>query len=379
MEIQRNRNIRREREKRVVQVVPTGGQSELSQIRRGSLQMSLGSERVSAFIAERESRYDHEKERKAPNQDALLISTGDFPWHVSIADGVGGLPMGEVAASHSLRYIHRHLSHFLPTSLVGRLDLYEIRTRMDQLMAATSRHISRISLGNKRACCATTVVGALRLDASKVLIYAVGDSGATILPADANQPCLYSQLHSTFEEAVSDVDAYRREALTADYFETEEGETVRDKLTSALGGDGRIHRKLFMAVLDVAPGDSLFLFSDGLLKTVGALNREELRRFDLRRTAYGRADRLLHYLSDPTVDLAVLGDSDFRQRHDGPAGLIDDTAVIRIEIQPHLYDGAMNHAENHVRPKSKSMLQAGILEDIVSLPAEEEDTITVTI
>jgi hypothetical protein len=82
-------------------------QFELSNVAEESLEVYIARNRINALIAERQIHYldEQKNHKKQPNQDAVLISQPGELWHVGVADGVGGLPYGEIASTQALRFI----------------------------------------------------------------------------------------------------------------------------------------------------------------------------------------------------------------------------------------------------------------------------------
>ena len=89
-------------------------------------------------------------------------------------------------------------------------------------------------------------------------------------------------------------------------------------------------------------GDQLFVYSDGLPKTVGTVPRTQKRMVgDPRRDEYGRVDGLLEHLGGITAieeeaKLELLVNREFRLLHGGTSDLLDDTSVVRLEICPNI-------------------------------------------
>lgn len=326
-------------------------QFELSSVSEEQLEILIGRTQITALLAERQLHYIDEQRQgyKQPNQDAVLISQPGDLWHVGVADGVGGLPMGDIAATQALRFIHHYFQQYLFPDIFKYATLQEVREGIEGLLRRACRHINHLNLdefsiprpvkGGRHG--ATTVVGAFPYNERQIIVYGVGDSGVALVPADKTQPILYSKVHTTFEQAIRDDGSslsdnrmnIRRQALHADFFTTQEGSECRDLLTSALGGGQRRPRRVFVGLVDVKPGDTLMLYSDGLLKLVGKTTDYANRsRGDLRFSLYSRADELVDFLSEENRDLKVVLDRKFRQIQHGPEQLLDDTSIVRVRI-----------------------------------------------
>jgi serine/threonine protein phosphatase PrpC len=353
-------------------------QIEFANVRQKSLNVKLRSERISAFLAQREIAYADEVKSgyRSPNQDVVVVSQPTGSWHVGVADGVGGLPHGEIAAQQALRYIHDQLSRLIIPEFFLRFEPREMRAAIEAAMLRANAHVNAIFDGQARRG-ATTILGAFPFGKDKVVVYSVGDSQIALVPRSPMRPILYSSLHSTFERMVLSGLGSRREALQADSLELSDGQRMHDLLSSAIGGSTLGPRELFVSILPVRPGDNLFLFSDGLFKTVGRYGDLPGELTDFRRIEYGRADRLLQFLSDNDTPLAVVADKSFRRKHGGPRHLVDDTAVVRIEMSTGVESSWPAHDSRIIRPKSRLMTE--ITDDAVGfvLPAEEE-TVSIT-
>jgi serine/threonine protein phosphatase PrpC len=331
-------------------------QFELSNVAEESLEVYIARNRINALIAERQIHYldEQKNHKKQPNQDAVLISQPGELWHVGVADGVGGLPYGEIASTQALRFIHHYFQQYLFPDIFRYATMQEVRASLEGLLRRANRHLNHLnvdefslstraplskrqSIANRaHRAAATTMVGAFAYNAKQVVVYSIGDSGVALVPHDKSRPILYTKLHSTFEQAIRDDAsslsdnrvAVRRQALHADFFTASDGREFRDLLTSALGGGQRRPRRIFVGVIDVEPGDNLFLFSDGLMKIVGKTSDYAGRSSeDMRMSQYGRVDELLEFFSQPNRDLRLLLDKRFRAEQHGPDQLLDDTAI----------------------------------------------------
>ena len=238
---------------------------ELAHIRHASLELDFKSAKVDALCVQREHLYrDETPEQRRPNQDSVLVSYQGRGWHVSVGDGVGSLPRSEVASVQAQRFVHTYLMGLIelvaPKSADGEdarpnrrwdtADQKRLGLAMRSLLRAASHHVTYLdaSLGG-----ATTIAGAAYLNDSQILVYNVGDSAVSLLPARHTQPIVYSEAHSCFEELVRRSGLKRRNILH-DVIVGEDGEPVQDLITATLGGGSGLPEETFVSVIDVVPG-----------------------------------------------------------------------------------------------------------------------------
>ena len=330
------------------------GICELSQSRQQSETVLTNTSRIDAFLARREQLYQGERTSgdRRPNQDAITITSSNDFWHATVADGVGGLPYGEIAATQATRFLHHYFFNFISkTSLVER-RLADIADGMLKLIEAAHHHVLTLPLEYEGA--ATTVCGCFLIGKNELFIYSVGDSTATYVPTRQSRSIGYSKRHSFYESLIQSGQFGRIELQ-----KRIEHIPMADGLLASIGG-GSSRIQPFLSIQKVAPGDQVLLYTDGLEKLVGDRQGPNLKTAcDLRSEEYGRNDALVDFLCHPEVDLSIVASSEFRVPQQGPDLLIDDTAVVRIQCLPTSKSKQIEHQETTsdlpLRPHSKTL------------------------
>lgn len=221
----------------------------------------------------------HRGHRRHANEDAVLDRPEFRLW--AVADGLGGHFGGRLAS----RAVIRALSFArLPEALADRVDAID-----DLLQAMNARLRRRGLLAGRNGVMGTTVAVLTVQDSAAVVLWA-GDSRLYRLRDGKLE--LVTRDHSPLQDRLEDAEAPE---------DADDSHVV----TRAVGCHSSLH--LDVAVLDVRPGDTFLLCSDGLYRE---LARDELAAAlpgeDVAHVAATLLDRCLAGPAPDNVSLVVV-------------------------------------------------------------------------
>lgn len=228
------------------------------------------------------------------NQDRMLTDP-DRGCYL-IADGMGGLPGGEVAAQLVIDHLPRLAAHRLDRAeeLAGNPALHAVRSAIAELSAAVRHHPA-----GPRGMGATVVLAWLR--GPQALIASLGDSRAYLLHQGLLRRLTTD--HCLAELLVQSGELTAEEAAT---------HPARSQLIRYVGMRGHVSPEAGM--VPVTPGDRLLLCSDGLTTMLSDPRIEAILRDQL----------------DPEAACRELVDAA------NAAGGRDNITVITIDVQEEL-------------------------------------------
>lgn len=188
---------------------------------------------------------------RTENQDSFLIEYCEKAGCTILAlcDGMGGANAGEMASQLSAKAFVNYLFHYLDT-FSPRMSDYP-RLMKEACDEANGVAYAYSQFGDNLTGMGTTLVGALVKKNGSGYVLNVGDSRAYLVHRHHMQQI--TQDHSLVEELVSAGIITREQAVN---------HPQKNVITRALGSEQTVEADLFP--LNLIPGDSLMLCSDGL-------------------------------------------------------------------------------------------------------------------
>lgn len=179
------------------------------------------------------------------NEDALLLMP-ETPFF-AVADGLGGLPDGDIAANAAVDYLKKHLQDYL---VEGNL-------RMKDLFEATNTHVYALGLASHAGVgIGTTLTGVAFRDDSLFAGH-VGDSSLYLFRDGKFH--IVTEEHTMAAELGGGHDQKQNRAIPEFYYHT---------LTRCIGAAPEV--EISLEELKTEPGDRLLLSTDGLIKVASS-------------------------------------------------------------------------------------------------------------
>jgi protein phosphatase len=186
--------------------------------------------------------------RKRPtNQDqAAAVELRDGRVLLVVADGVGGVPGGEIASAAALKAVQRVLAHH---------DFADPRAALAHAVLEANRMVRVAALEDERLALMATTLVVVTVDGPDAWVANAGDSRAYRFRAGAL-------------ERLTEDDSWVAEEVRAGRL-TEEAAAQhprRNVITRAVGSEAHLAVDVFHH--PVLPGDTLFLCTDGLYQAL---------------------------------------------------------------------------------------------------------------
>ena len=189
------------------------------------------------------------------SEEALANRFGSVQAHLfAVADGVGGGPDGEHASEGAIAALLKYVSETV--GCVNRLDAskeHELFERLEETVRDVDKKLREEHAGKRGHAPATTLTMVLLVWPRAYLVH-VGDSRAYVRRRGRLQQMTRDQ---TFGEYMVSVGAWTEEQAAR--------ARPADTLSSAIGGSELLP---VVGLVDLEPGDSLMLCTDGLTKHV---------------------------------------------------------------------------------------------------------------
>lgn len=205
------------------------------------------------------------------NEDALLVDdsvTSEVSMNIpqtlsvekvcflfAVADGMGGMPCGEVASRLALEYLRNKC----PRS----------EGELRELLQGAKKHLDRYVLEKGRCYSMGTAIAGISLFEGNALIFNVGD-------------CRVYRFRESLERLTRDhTEAY--ELYESGYIDEEEirFHPMRNVLTSAILGGISEDFDIFIRTEELSEGDTYLLCSDGLWDELSSLEIEDCLRLEV--------------------------------------------------------------------------------------------------
>ena len=190
--------------------------------------------------------------KRSHNEDNLLVDN-DL-WIYAVADGVGGLAKGEVAAQLALDTVHAYMKaheDILRDARMGKAPPFELRAAANAAVMMASRAVFDAAHAQEEIGSMGATLTLLICAGPKAVIAHVGDSRIYVRRMGALHQL--STDHTMVAELVSAGVLSDAEA---------QGHPYANVLTRSIGSKATV--KVDTMIIDVEPGDMFLLCSDGL-------------------------------------------------------------------------------------------------------------------
>lgn len=175
---------------------------------------------------------------RSRNEDSFLAD--DNARIYAVADGLGGLPGGDVASDEATRVLFGEVNS-------GNFD-------MEHAFMAINDGVQRAGASISTDCGIGTTLTAMKLDGNRAMIGHVGDTGVLLFRDDR---CIkLTRDHTVAEEVRSRLKPGQQVSIPDHYSHT---------LTRCIGQIEEL--EVDLCQLELIPGDRLLMFSDGVTKT----------------------------------------------------------------------------------------------------------------
>lgn len=186
---------------------------------------------------------------RSRNEDSFLAD--DSAGIYAVADGLGGLPGGDVASDAATKVLSGEIDS-------GNFD-------MEHAFLVINNGVQQAGVSISTELGIGTTLTVMKLDGSKALIGHVGDTGVLLFRDDR---CIkLTRDHTMAEEVKSRLKPGQQISIPDHYSHT---------LTRCIGQVEEL--EVDLCPLDLIPGDRLLLFSDGVTKTHSIQELEVLLR-----------------------------------------------------------------------------------------------------